>query len=123
MSEAPGERTKIAAKISAGARRRGRDEGTRLRALPPSSFEELPARDREIVVRYYGLDTKAPSTAAELAAAFGLSTRPGRDSLARSLRSLLGHPTARAPRAPAVNPKHRPPSTPTSARPNAAAPS
>ena len=105
--------------------RRGGAGGTstRLRALPPCSFDDLPARDREIVVRYYGLDTKAPSTAAELAAAFGVSTRPVRDSLARSLRSLLGHPTAQAPRAPAVNPKHRPPSTPTSARPNAAAPS
>ncbi len=62
-------------------------------------------------MRYYGLDTKAPSTAAELAAACGVSTRPVRDSLARSLRSLLGHPTAQAPRAPAVNPKHRPPKT------------
>lgn len=78
------------ANISQAARRRGREAADRLRVLPALAFEALPPQDREIVVRFYGLDGCEPGTAAELAAVYCVTTRAVRTSLLRTVRMLLG---------------------------------
>jgi hypothetical protein len=62
----------------------------RLRTLDPAAFEDLRARDAEIVRRFYSLDNGQPKTGQTLAACFGLSRNTIGLALRRGVARLLG---------------------------------
>jgi hypothetical protein len=78
------------------ARLQGRAASGQLRALDRSAFDVLDELDRELVCRYFALDTEPPSTKAELAERFGLTPWQVSSRLAQAVARLLD-PSAPAP--------------------------
>jgi hypothetical protein len=72
------------------ARRRGRPGSELLTAGGPVMLHALPALDRELVIRYYGLGTVQPSSLRELAAAFHMGGARIQTTVLAAVRSVLG---------------------------------
>jgi len=72
------------------ARRRARPVAAALHALEPVELDRLPAGDREVLVRYYGLGGHAPRTLNEVAQELGLSKFRAAQAVRRAVAALLG---------------------------------
>jgi len=92
----PAIRADIRGQLSAGARRRGRPDRERLRALGPAAFAALPDDVRRLVRLYYGLDTDDLPSVQELTARLGLTEWQIRRRLVRATARLLGEPVMEA---------------------------
>ena len=84
---------------------RGGQPAAQLRALDRSAFDVLDELERELVWRYFALDTELPSTQTELADRFGLTSwqveQPAQAGSRAAPRSFRARPTGRG-RAPPV---------------------